>query len=47
VLLGFQYRGFFEKAYDELSPAERALKMAALFALLATAPCPGAPRQDA
>ena len=36
VLLGFQYRGFFEKAYDELSPAERALKMAALFALLAT-----------
>ena len=36
VLLGFQYRGFFGKAYDELSPAERALKMAALFALLAT-----------
>src|SRR6266404_2572087 len=36
VLLGFQYRGFFEKAYDQLSPAERALKMAALFALLAT-----------
>ncbi len=36
VLLGFQYRGFFEKAYDELSPVERALKMAALFALLAT-----------
>jgi len=36
VLLGFQYRGFFEKVYDELSPAERALKMAALFALLAT-----------
>ena len=36
VLLGFQYRGFFEKTYDELSPVERALKMAALFALLAT-----------
>jgi len=36
VLLGFQYRGFFEKAYDELSLAERALEMAALFALLAT-----------
>src|SRR3977135_4538188 len=35
VLLGFQYRGFFEKAYDELSPAERALNIDARVALLA------------
>jgi uncharacterized protein DUF6328 len=36
VLLGFQFRGFFEKAYDNLSPAESGLQLAALFALLIT-----------
>jgi hypothetical protein len=34
VLLGFQYRVFFEPGYARLSPAERALELAALFALL-------------
>ena len=37
VLLGFQYRAFFEKGYRKLGPAERALEMTALFALLFTA----------
>ena len=36
VLLGFQYRAFFEQAYDKLGSAERALQLAALFALLIT-----------
>ncbi|HYY51372.1 MAG TPA: DUF6328 family protein [Myxococcales bacterium] len=36
VLLGFQYRAFFEKGYEKLGPAERALEMGALFALLVT-----------
>jgi hypothetical protein len=36
VLLGFQYRGFFEKTYPSLSPGERGLKLAALFSLLVT-----------
>jgi hypothetical protein len=34
VLLGFQYRAFFEHGYEELSAAERALELGALFALL-------------
>jgi hypothetical protein len=36
VLLGFQYRAFFEKGYDKLGSAERALEIVALFALLLT-----------
>ena len=36
VLLGFQYRAFFEQAYDKLGSNERALQLAALFALLIT-----------
>src|SRR5437016_6320114 len=36
VLLGFQYRAFFEEGYEKLGPAERALEIAALFALLLT-----------
>jgi len=36
VLLGFQYRAFFEKGYEKFGPAERALEIAALFALLLT-----------
>ena len=36
VLLGFQYRAFFEKGYEKLGPAEQALEIAALFALLLT-----------
>jgi Family of unknown function (DUF6328) len=36
VLLGFQYRAFFEKGYEKLGAAERALEIAALFALLLT-----------
>ena len=36
VLLGFQYRGFFEKKYDQLGPGERALQLVGLFALLVT-----------
>jgi len=36
VLLGFQYRAFFEKGYEQLGPAERALELGALFALLLT-----------
>jgi hypothetical protein len=36
VLLGFQYRAFFEKGYEKLGPAERALELGALFALLFT-----------
>jgi len=36
VLLGFQYHAFFEKGYEKLGPADRALELAALFALLIT-----------
>jgi hypothetical protein len=36
VLLGFQYRAFFEQGYEKLGPSERALEMGALFALLLT-----------
>src|SRR5919108_6025908 len=36
VLLGFQYRAFFEKGYDKLPPADRWCELAALVALLAT-----------
>jgi hypothetical protein len=36
VLLGFQYRGFFEKKYDQLGPGERGLQLVGLFALLVT-----------
>jgi len=36
VLLGFQYRGFFEQKYDRLGPGERTLQLAGLFALLLT-----------
>lgn len=36
VLLGFQYRAFFEKGFEQLSPGERALELAALFLLLLT-----------
>jgi len=36
VLLGFEYRSFFEPAFEKLGPAERALHLAALFALLTT-----------
>ena len=34
VLLGFQYRGFFEKGYDQLPPADRFFELAGLAALL-------------
>src|SRR4051794_3084783 len=34
VLLGFQYRVFFEKGYDKLPPADRWCELAALLALL-------------
>ena len=34
VLLGFQYRAFFEKGFEKLGSAERALEIVALFALL-------------
>jgi uncharacterized protein DUF6328 len=36
VLLGFQYRGFFEKGYEQLEPASRIAEVIGLFALLAT-----------
>ena len=36
VLLGFQYRGFFEKKYDQLGSGERTLQLVGLFALLLT-----------
>ena len=36
VLLGFQYRVFFEKGFDELGTAEKGMEIAALFALLCT-----------
>ncbi len=36
VLLGFQYRAFFEKRFEELTTAERELGLVALFALLVT-----------
>jgi hypothetical protein len=36
VLLGFQYRAFFEPGFDRLGAGERALELVALFALLAT-----------
>ena len=36
VLLGFQYRAFFEKGFEKLGTAERVLEIAALFALLVT-----------
>jgi hypothetical protein len=36
VLLGFQYRAFFEKGFEKLGPAERAMEVGALFALLLT-----------
>jgi hypothetical protein len=36
VLLGFQYRAFFEQGYEKLGPAERAFELLALFALLLT-----------
>lgn len=36
VLLGFQYRAFFEPGFEHLGPGERALELVALFALLAT-----------
>src|SRR5947209_14017848 len=35
VLLGFQYRAFFEKGYDKLPPGDRWCELAALVALLA------------
>src|SRR5207248_3476161 len=34
VLLGFQYRAFFEKGFDELPPADRWCELAGLLALL-------------
>lgn len=34
VLLGFQYRAFFEKGFDELPPAARACEIVGVFALL-------------
>jgi hypothetical protein len=36
VLLGFQYRAFFENGYERLPAADRALELAALAALLVT-----------
>lgn len=36
VLLGFQYRAFFEKGYEKLPPGDRWLELAGLAALLAT-----------
>lgn len=36
VLLGFQYRAFFEKGFEKLGRVERAFEFAALFALLVT-----------
>jgi len=36
VLLGFQYRSFFEKGYDKLPWGDRACELSALFALLVT-----------
>jgi hypothetical protein len=36
VLLGFQFRGFFEPGFEHLGPGERALELIALFAMLAT-----------
>jgi hypothetical protein len=36
VLLGFQYRAFFEQGYDKLPPGDRWCEIAGLFALLAT-----------
>ena len=36
VLLGFQYRAFFEKGYDRLPPADRWCELAGLVALLLT-----------
>lgn len=36
VLLGFQYRAFFEQGFERLPPADQAFELAALFALLAT-----------
>jgi hypothetical protein len=36
VLLGFQYRAFFEKGFSELPPADRWFELAGLVALLAT-----------
>jgi hypothetical protein len=36
VLLGFQYRVFFEKGFEKLGRAERACEIVALFALLVT-----------
>jgi fumarate reductase subunit D len=37
VLLGFQYRAFFEPGFEKLGRGERALELIGLFALLATA----------
>ena len=36
VLLGFQFRAFFDPGFDHLGPGERALELVALFAMLAT-----------
>jgi hypothetical protein len=36
VLLGFQYRAFFEKGWEALPPADRRCELGALFALLLT-----------
>lgn len=36
VLLGFQYRAFFEPGFDALPPADRACELGGLFALLLT-----------
>jgi uncharacterized protein DUF6328 len=36
VLLGFQYRAFFEKGFEKLGRVERIFELAALFALLVT-----------
>ena len=36
VLLGFQYRAFFEKGYERLPAVDRAFELAALAALLVT-----------
>jgi Family of unknown function (DUF6328) len=36
VLLGFQYRAFFEKGFEKLGAVERAFELAGLFALLLT-----------
>lgn len=35
VLIGFQFRAFFEKGYEQLSALDRGFELAALFALLA------------